>query len=104
MFGDDLVDAAGEWKLVPNRLVHQRAETIVVGCARPDDCRRRRHCAEHVELGASQYGLEPHVRDAAAVTRQVIERVEAVEVVDGKVSDRPGLGEPQVNGDAAAAV
>jgi hypothetical protein len=27
--GDDLVDAAGEWKLVPNRLVHERAETIV---------------------------------------------------------------------------
>jgi hypothetical protein len=38
VFGDDLVDAAGEWKLVPNRLVHQRAETIVVGCARPNDC------------------------------------------------------------------
>jgi hypothetical protein len=38
VFGDDLVDAAGEWKLVPNRLVHHRAETIVVGCARPNDC------------------------------------------------------------------
>jgi len=39
VFGDDLVDAAGKWKLVPNRLLHQRAETIVVGCARPNDCR-----------------------------------------------------------------
>jgi hypothetical protein len=45
MFGDDLVDAAGEWKLVPNRLVHQRAETIVVGCARP---RARPVCVDSI--------------------------------------------------------
>ena len=47
---------------------------------------------------------KPHIRDTAAVARQVIERVQAVEVIDGEVRDWPRFCEPQVDGDAAAAV
>ena len=49
--------------------------------------------------------LEPHVGHAAAVARQVIEAVEAVEVVDDDRGDgRRILGESQIDGDAALAL
>jgi hypothetical protein len=47
---------------------------------------------------------KPHIGDTAAVARQVIECVETIEVIDGKMSDRTGLGEPQVDGDASPAL
>lgn len=50
--------------------------------------------------GASCPRSEPHVRDAAAVARQVVEGDQAFEMIDGQMRNRAGLGEPQVDGDA----
>src|SRR4051794_26677562 len=36
------------------------------------------------------------IRDTAAIPRQVLERVESVEVIDRKVSNRLRLSEPQI--------
>jgi hypothetical protein len=47
---------------------------------------------------------EPHVSDAAAVAREVIEGFEPVKVIDGEMRNRPSLGQAQVDGDAPSAV
>ena len=48
--------------------------------------------------------LEPHVGDAPSVPSQVVETEEPVEVLDGDGADRFRLRQPQVDGDAAAAL
>src|SRR5580658_9816121 len=48
--------------------------------------------------------LEPHVPHAAAVAWQVLEGVEAVEVVDGEVGDSLWVGEPHVDRNPAASL
>src|SRR5277367_5670040 len=53
---------------------------------------------------AAPHPLEPKVANAAAVAGQVVERNQAVEMVDGQVGDGFGLGEPQVDGDTAPSV
>lgn len=44
----------------------------------------------------------PVVADATPVERQVLERVEAVEVVDRNLRDGVRFGEPEIDGDAPA--
>ena len=48
--------------------------------------------------------LEPHVRDAASVAAQVVEADKPVEVIDDDGGDRLRFRQPQIDGDAAAAV
>jgi hypothetical protein len=46
--------------------------------------------------------LEPIIRDTSTVSREVLECIEPVKMVDRDLGHRLGLGEPQVHGNAAA--
>jgi hypothetical protein len=48
--------------------------------------------------------LEPVISDASTVARQVLERIQPIEVIDRDLRDRFGLGQPKVYRDTAAPV
>ena len=48
--------------------------------------------------------LEPHVRDAPSVAPEVIKAPKSVKVIHDNGTHRFGFGEPQIDGNAAAAV
>ena len=57
-----------------------------------------------VNLTVAKANLEPKVSNAAAVTRQIIERVKAIEMIDGEVSNLFWRREPEIDRDTAAPV
>jgi hypothetical protein len=48
--------------------------------------------------------LKPHICDTSAITRQIIEFIQTVKVVDGQVKNSLGLGEPDIDSNAPSTV